>query len=205
VVSEKRGSGDTANVKLSKNGKRIGRPRGSGVNQIIADRICDAIATHAKGLGAIIEELNLDMSPSLFYKWLQQDEGLRERYARARADQAQVMADEIASIADTTELGEIVTERPVIVDGTPVRDEAGNLVLTLERKLADMIEHRKLRIEARKWLAAKLLPKVYGDKFQVGGDGGGPIQFTVKSILDETPSLPAKPAEKLSLPAPETA
>jgi hypothetical protein len=139
------------------------------------------------------------MSPSLFYKWLQQHEGLREQYARARAEQAQVMADEIAEIADSTELGEIVTEKPVLVEGIPLRDKAGNLVLTQERKLADMIEHRKLRIEARKWLASKLLPKVYGDKLQLGGEGGGPVQFALKSILDEAASLPA---EKPSLPAP---
>ena len=194
---------------LSKNGKRIGRPTGKRApgNQpipfdpAIADLICDAIATHPTGLGKILDSLGNPINPSTWYRWLQDSEELCKRYARARAEQAQVMADEIAEIADTTELGEIVTEKPVIVDGIPLRGADGNLVLTHERKLADMIEHRKLRIEARKWLAAKLLPKVYGDKLQVGGADGGPVQFALKSILDEAPSLPA---EKPTLPAPET-
>jgi hypothetical protein len=121
-------------------------------DEAIADAICDAIATQAKGLGQIIQDLDLALSPSLIYKWLQQNELFRERYARARADQAQVMADEIMQIADSTQLGEIVTTKG---DGT------------IETKRADMIEHRKLRIDSRKWLASKLLPKVYGDKIEV--------------------------------------
>jgi hypothetical protein len=31
----------------------------------------------------------------------------------------------------------------------------------------DMIDHRRLQIDARKWLLAKALPKIYGDKLQV--------------------------------------
>ena len=43
-----------------------------------------------------------------------------------------------------------------------------------------MIEHRKLRIEARKWLASKLLPKVYGDKLaHTGADGESPLTIKV--------------------------
>ncbi len=29
-----------------------------------------------------------------------------------------------------------------------------------------MIEHRRLQVDARKWYAGKLRPKVYGDKIQ---------------------------------------
>lgn len=140
-------------------------------NEAIADQVCDAIAASPKGLAAIIEELELSISPSLIYKWAQQNESFRERYARARADQARVLAEEIAEIADKTQFGETITLK---ADGTQ------------EIKTGDMIEHRKLRIEARKWLAAKLLPKVYGDKLQHTGADEGPIQveFRAKSILE---------------------
>jgi hypothetical protein len=131
----------------------------------LCDAICDAIATQSKGLGAILAELGDPINPSTWYRWLQADSALRERYARARADQAQVMADQIAEIADNTQVGEIITEK---ADG-------------IEIKRADMIEHRKLRIESRKWLAAKLLPKVYGDKTQqeITGANGGPLQAQI--------------------------
>jgi len=32
-------------------------------------------------------------------------------------------------------------------------------------------------VDTRKWILSKMLPKVYGDKFQVGGDGGEPLTF----------------------------
>ena len=38
------------------------------------------------------------------------------------------------------------------------------------------IQRSRLRVDARKWIAAKLLPKRYGDKLQHTGDGGGPIR-----------------------------
>jgi hypothetical protein len=41
-----------------------------------------------------------------------------------------------------------------------------------------MIEHRRLQIDARKWILAKALPKIYGDKLtaEVTGKDGGPIR-----------------------------
>lgn len=136
------------------------------IDTAIADAICDAVATQAKGLGSILADLGSPIAPNTWYRWLQEDADLRNRYARARADQAQVMAEQIAEIADSTEIGEIVTIKG---DGSE------------EIKRADMIEHRKLRIESRKWLAAKLLPKVYGEKVQqqVTGADGQPIQASI--------------------------
>ena len=139
-------------------------------DEAIADAVCDAIATQSKGLGAIIEELGFKISPSLIYKWIQQNDSFRERYARAKAEQARVMADEICEIADHTQEGVITTQK---ADGG------------VEIKSADMLEHRKLRIESRKWLAAKLLPKVYGDqsKLELSGADGGPL--VVKHIASD--------------------
>lgn len=34
----------------------------------------------------------------------------------------------------------------------------------------------RVRIDARKWKAARMKPKSYGDKVQLTGDGGGPLQ-----------------------------
>ena len=81
------------------------------------------------------------------------------------------MADEIAEIADNTQSGEIVTEKDAFFEGKRILDAAGKPIRTIESKRSDMLEHRKLRIDARKWLAAKLLPKVYGDKLDVNVSG----------------------------------
>ena len=41
----------------------------------------------------------------------------------------------------------------------------------------DSLEHRRMRVDARKWMMGKLAPKKYGDKqvLEHGGPDGGPI------------------------------
>jgi len=135
----------------------------------IGDRICQEIATHSEGLESICNRVSDFPSPSTVYLWRIRHIEFSEKYARAREHQAQLLADQIFTIADTTEPGETVTMKP---DGE-------------ERKIADMTEHRKLRIESRKWLAMKLLPRIYGEKKELTGPDGGPIQFITKSILED--------------------
>lgn len=75
------------------------------------------------------------------------------KYAHARAKKADLLFGQIIAIADT----------PLIGTKT-VAKEWG-----LEITTAGMIEHRRLQLDARKWLVVKLAPKKYGDKLQVGG------------------------------------
>jgi hypothetical protein len=51
-----------------------------------------------------------------------------------------------------------------------------------ERKIADMIEHRRLKIESRKWLAMKLLPRIYGDKVDLNHGGEVAIKRVVSDL-----------------------
>jgi hypothetical protein len=64
-------------------------------------------------------------------------------YTRAREAQADYLADEIISISDHSE------EDHTAFTG------------------ANVVQRDKLRVEARKWIAAKLKPKKYGDKVEV--------------------------------------
>lgn len=49
-----------------------------------------------------------------------------------------------------------------------------------------MIEHGRLQVDARKWILAKALPKIYVDKVtaELTGKDGGPIEasFTVTEL-----------------------
>lgn len=85
------------------------------------------------------------------YRWMMADEKFREDYARAREDQADTLADEIQAIADEPMLGRKTTTK-----------ENGDI----ETVEGDMIEHRKLRVDARKWIAAKLKPRKYSDRVE---------------------------------------
>lgn len=68
------------------------------------------------------------------YKWLSDNKDFMQRYARAHDDRADSLADELVDIADESQFG------------------------TLEQ-----IQAARLRIETRKWIAAKLKPRKWGE------------------------------------------
>jgi hypothetical protein len=56
---------------------------------------------------------------------------------------------------------------------------ADDLIAIADDHLGDPARDR-LRVDTRKWLLSKALPKIYGDKLshEVGGVGGGPLVVT---------------------------
>lgn len=136
-------------------------------DQETADIICDRIA-QGESLRAILrDDESLPRSTTVF-KWLTQNEGFAKQYARAREAQADVLFDEILSIADDG-LNDTYT------------DEDGNV-----RTNQDVIARSKLRVDARKWMAGKLRPKVYGEfkAVELTGANGGPVVIQA-SAADE--------------------
>lgn len=104
-------------------------------------------------------------------RYLSSNDEFRDNYARAREDQAHKLAEEILHIADTPMIG-VKTKT----------DKDGNV----ETTEGDMIEHRRLQVDARKWYAGKVAPKKYGDfqRTEVSGADGGPVVIQA-STLDE--------------------
>ena len=86
-----------------------------------------------------------------FLFWCAEDAGIADRYARAKALGLDVLADEMLHIADTPQIGQKTTSKAT----------------GLEITEGDMVEHRRLQVDTRKWLLSKLAPKKYGDKQQV--------------------------------------
>lgn len=74
---------------------------------------------------------------STVYLWLREKAEFSEQYAHARAIQADALADEIIELADQCE-----PETAAVAKA-------------------------KVQIDARKWKAARLAPKKYGDKVEV--------------------------------------
>lgn len=134
--------------------------RPSSFTQETADLICDRLA-QGESLRMVCADEGMP-NRSTVLRWLEDFEAFRGQYARAREAQADHMADEILSIAD---------------DGLndTYRDDDGNV-----RTDTDVIARSKLRVDARKWLAAKMAPKKYGEKVtqEVTGADGGPVEFT---------------------------
>lgn len=120
----------------------------------LADAICERIAA-GESLRQVCADKAMPAKTTVM-RWLLDDtkEYLRDQYARARAVQLDGYADELVELADTPEVGEKVK---TYADGTS------------EVQTGDMIERSRLKVDTRKWVLSKLLPKKYGDKVQVGG------------------------------------
>jgi hypothetical protein len=96
-------------------------------------------------------------------RWALEDrDGFSAQYARAREIGYGAMADELIEISDDSS-GDLKT------------DENGNA-----RMDAEFVGRSRLKVDTRKWLLSKALPKVYGDKItqEVSGPNGGPIPIT---------------------------
>lgn len=122
--------------------------------------ICELIK---KGYSLRSALLNKRMHADTFYIWINNDSKNQERYARACELRADAMFDEIIEIADTPMIGQKVKQLP---DGRQVVESG------------DMIEHRKLQIEARKWSLSKMNPKKYSEKLEVDQKTNVKIKFT---------------------------
>lgn len=118
------------------------------------DEICERIA-EGESLREICTDEDMPSKTTVF-KWLSQSQELADQYARAREEQADLIFDEILGIADDARNDWM--ER----NG---QDDAGY------QANGEHIQRSRLRIDARKWMAGKLRPKVYGDKLDLNHSG----------------------------------
>jgi len=128
-----------------------------------AQAIVAEIADTGKSLRSVCE--SNEVKPSTFLLWVSNDSALAEQYARAMQVRADTHFSEIVEISDKQEIGTVETAK-----------EWGT-----EIKTADMVEHRKLRIDARKWVIARMNPRKYGDKLELAGNTESPLTVVVKS------------------------
>jgi hypothetical protein len=101
-------------------------------------------------------------TPKTVFSWLRRYEEFLQQYAKAKEESADAMAEDVLHIADTPVMGEIKTIKP---DGS------------IEIKQDEMLGHRRLQVDTRKWLMSKMKPKKYGEKLDMtsGGEKLAPI------------------------------
>lgn len=129
--------------------------RPSTYSKELADRICEELAL-GKSMRTVCAQEDMPAMSSVF-KWLREHSEFSEQYEKAKQESADAMAEELLYIADTPVMGEVKT---IKADGS------------VEIKQDEMLGHRRLQIDARKWLMAKMKPKKYGDKIDMTSDGG---------------------------------
>jgi hypothetical protein len=117
-------------------------------NPETTDKIIDLISTTNRSLTSICKEV--DISTMCFFKWLADPEKkeLLVRYTLAKEVQAEMLIEELLEIADESDNDTLITE-----SGAKANNE--------------WINRSRLRVDTRKWIASKLLPKKYGDKLGI--------------------------------------
>lgn len=146
----------------------MGRP--SDYSSELAVLICARMG-EGESLRSICRD---DAMPALstVFRWLAGDREFQEQYARAMDARATLLAEEILEISDESS-GDAVTD-----------PETGTV-----RMDAEFVARSRLRVDSRKWLAARMAPKKYGDKVtqEISGPGGAPVSTITKIELVAAP------------------
>ena len=95
-----------------------------------------------------------------FLRWVDDDPQLADRYAGARHNLIERMANELLDISDA----------PVPTTDSGATDSGA-------------VQDKRLRVDTRKWLLSKLAPKKYGDKIETTHQVGESITKIVREIV----------------------
>jgi len=92
-------------------------------------------------------------STVLFYEWLNSDTQMASEYERAREARAEAVFEEMLDIADDG------TNDYTYGEDGPYLD-------------AEHVKRSRLRIDTRKWMLSRMMPRKYGEKLDVNHSGG---------------------------------
>lgn len=116
-----------------------GRP--STYTKELADEICCAIAEHNVGIESLCNMFPHWPHHRTIFKWLHQYEEFGHQYALAKKRQIDVFVNDINNLTNESHY---------------YMDSEGN-----QRIDASIL---RTKVDARKWMASKLVPKVYGER-----------------------------------------
>ena len=126
----------------------------------LADKVCARLSD-----GESMRKISLDDAmpcSTTMFRWLRENKQFKQQYDVAKAECADMYAEQIIEIADDTDN-----------DYSEI-DKDGNAKLNPEN-----IQRSRLRVDARKWTASKLKPKTYGDKIQQEITAPKGVQFNM--------------------------
>ena len=134
---------------------------GNSYNKEVADEFCERLA-----LGQTATDIHKDPnmpSASVLLKWRKIHPDFDTAYTRAREDQMHTWSDQIISLIDNAEMGYNI--KVPLGSKEMEKIEADGFVHFKFRK--HNLAHAESMANARKWLMAKIVPHVFGDRLQV--------------------------------------
>lgn len=132
-------------LKVKTKDKPFGRP--SKYTKELADLICKRISTSSMGIKRLCDAYDDMPSYDTIFEWISLHQYFSIQYAKAKSNQAHVFAEEIIDLSAKSDNDLLVN--PITGEEKP--------------NTAAIMRHR-LMIDTRKWVAAKMLPKLYGDR-----------------------------------------
>lgn len=151
-----------AKTRSAANGGKLKRGGRNGCQPVytraIEDQIFNKLAA-GEGLATICKDSNMP-SEQAVRLWVMDDRppGIASRYARARTIGYHHLADEILELSDDTSF----IDRPDVASA--------------------MVAQQRLAVDSRKWLLAKALPKIYGEKIELTGDNDAPLVTEIQLV-----------------------
>lgn len=107
-----------------------------------------------KSVKSIFDKREIELpTRSMFHTWLIENSGFLDKYEKSMIMRSDIIFDEILEIADETANDEI---------------DLGDGIKAVNH---EAIQRARLKIDARKWILAKMVPKKYGDKVDVTSGG----------------------------------
>lgn len=152
-------------------------PTSAGPDAATVEEVCQLVS-EGESLGAALQEAGLGYRT--WMEWHGTDPETRRRYAAARDRRAELVFEQLLTIADTPEPGTKTVEK-VMDDGTS----------RTETTTGDMIEHRRLKCDVRKWVLSRMDPRKYGERVEVehSGSVAALTPQDVRAALADSPLL----------------
>lgn len=122
--------------------KKLGRPL--EYTEEMGDHICELVSSTGYGLLKLTQLYPELPDKVTINRWRHRVKTFRTQYALAKIEQADILAEECLEIADDDTFDTKLTPEGYEVCNT------------------EFIARARLRVDTRKWLASKLLPKQYG-------------------------------------------
>ena len=150
----------------------LGRP--SLYTEELGNKICTLILS-GESVSDIARREDMPCRSTIMLWITDNKNGFSDKYAKAIAGRAHTLVEDLIDIADN------IAGQPVIVDGTPLLDEDGKPIMRIDNV---SVNHARLKLDARKWIASKLLPK-YSDSQQ--SEGAEDISAALLAIAGKLP------------------
>lgn len=143
----------------------------------IARKVCERIM-----MGATLDTIAKDPrmpSKRTIVRWLANPDAadFREMYYYARRVQAELLVDEVIEIADSN-----------THDWEKVYNKDGELIDLKPNNEA--IQRSRVRIDTRKWIASKMIPRMYGDNKHIDHDVTGDLKQLMEKATNNDSGLP---------------